>query len=423
MFNGPLARYRLYGRTRDYATLAATALQRGRSGVGTANGLTTNPVAALEYEASRFFGAEHAIAVPQNRVGIYLAVRALVRPGGRVILSPYTLSDVINMVIVAGAEPVFADIERETCNIDPEQVERLIDDRTDAVLVTHLHGLICDMERIGTICRDRGVAVIEDAAQACGAVRGGRSAGTFGDAGVFSFGMYKNVNSVYCGLVITHDAEIAEKIRGWLAEFPDQEVWGLLGKAVKAAATDLATHPLVFRSFVYWVFRYAYLNNIEALNRQVKIELEPSLKNAFPDNYRRRMRPAQARIVAGQLPDIDRLTDGRIETARRYDAGFRHVNSILRPPLVTDRSHAYLHYPIQVPDRERLTREVIRSGRDLAVQHLRNCADLPCFSAWYRDCPNARAAAESVILLPTYPGYDAESVDATVSAICKHLQA
>jgi dTDP-4-amino-4,6-dideoxygalactose transaminase len=409
MIGGPLARYRLYGRTRDYVTLALNLAQTGAEDAG--------PVAALEAAAAKFFGSPHAIAVPQNRVGIYLSVRALVRPGRRVVLSPYTLSDVINMVIVAGAEPVFADVERETCNIDPAQIEELIDDQTDAVLVTHLHGLICDMDRIGAICRERGVALIEDAAQSCGATRAGRRAGTFGDAGVFSFGMYKNVNSFYGGLVLTPDAEVARKIRGWLRDYPLHGAWEVLAKAAKAAATDLATHPLLFRNVVYWIFRYAYLNGIEALNRQVKIELEPTLKNEFPERYARRMRPAQARIVLGQLPELDRLTERRIETAQRYDEGFRGVNAVLRPPLLTDRSHTYLHYPIQVPDRGALTREVISSGRDIAIQHLRNCADLPCFSRWARDCPNARAAASSVVLLPTYPGYDGSEVDGTVAAI------
>jgi dTDP-4-amino-4,6-dideoxygalactose transaminase len=380
-------------------------------------------VRLLEAAAAQFHDVRHAIAMPQNRVGIYLAVKALVRPGRRVVLSPYTLSDVINMVIVAGGEPVFADVERDTCNIDPVQIEALIDDQTDAVIVTHLHGLLCDMERIGAICRARGVALIEDAAQACGAQRGGQRAGTFGDAGVLSFGMYKNVNSFYGGLVLTSDDEVARKIRASVADYPLHGAWAVLRKATKAAMTDLATHPVLFRNFVYWIFRYAYLNGIEALNRQVKIEVEPTLKTEFPEAYARRMRPAQARIVAGQLPDVDRLIDARIEIARRYDAGFRTTNSIIRPPLLDDRSHGYLHYPIQVTDRSALTRDVVRGGRDIAIQHLRNCADLPCFSRWYRDCPNARAAASSVVLLPTYPGYGNSEVDATIAAICDHFRA
>lgn len=412
---GPLARYRLYGRTRDYAIIT---LRLGAKG-----GDERDPVRMLEEMAAEFFGVRHAIAVPQNRVGIHLAVKALVRPGQRVVLSPYTLSDVINMVIVAGAEPVFADVERETCNIDPDEIEALIDEQTGAVIVTHLHGLVCDMDRITAICRERGVALIEDTAQACGAQRDGRRAGTFGDAGVMSFGMYKNVNSFYGGLVLTPHDDVARKIRERLTEFPLQGAWHVLSKAIKAAATDLATHPLFFRYAVYWIFRYAYLNGIESLNRTVKIEVEPALKEEFPECYARRMRPAQAEIVAGQLPDVDHLIGGRIKTARRYDAGLREANAVLRPPLLEDGSHSYLHYPIQVPDREALIGDVVAKGRDIAIQHLRNCADLPCFSRWYRDCPNARAAAGSLVLLPTYPGYTAPEIDATIAAICDHYRA
>ncbi len=414
MLRGPLARYRLYGRTRDYATLALTIAETG--------GEVDDPVQLLERAAAEFFGARHAIAVPQNRVGLHLAIRALVRPGRRVVLSPYTLSDVINMIITAGGEPVFADVQRDTCNIDPDQMEGLIDERTDAVVATHLHGLICDMDRLSAICQRHGLALIEDAAQACGSQRDGQRAGTFGAAGVMSFGMYKNVNSFYGGLVLTPDDEVARKIRGWLSDYPLHGAWDVLKKAAKAAMTDLATHPYLFRYAVYWIFRYAYLNGIEALNRQVKIEIAPALKEAFPDGYGCRMRPAQARIVARQLPDVDRLIDLRIKIAQRYDAGFRELNTILRPPLLMDRSHSYLHYPIQVPDRDALTREVVRSGRDIAIQHLHNCADLPCFERWRRDCPNARAAASSVVLLPTYPSYGPAEVDATIAAICGHFR-
>lgn len=413
MIEGPLARFRLYGETADYATVA---LRIGETGGG-----EDDPVRAMESAAAAFFDSPHAIAVPQNRVGIHLAVRALVRPGQRVVMSPYTLSDVVNMVIAAGAEPIFADIETDTCNIDPAEVERLVDERTGAVVATHLHGLICDMDRLGAICRERGVALIEDAAQACGAMRGGRRAGTFGDVGVMSFGMYKNVNSFYGGVVLTPHREVAAKMREWLKDYPLQGMREILRKAFKAAATDLATHPLLFRFAVYWVFRYAYLNGIEALNRKVKIEIDPTLKEMLPEGYARRMRPAQARIVTRQLPEIDAKLTRRIATARRYDAGLRMANAVCRPPLIEDGSHGYLHYPIQVPDRDAMLRDVIARGRDVAIQHLRNCADLPCFSRWYRDCPNARAAAASLVLLPTYPGYHADQVEATVTAIRDHF--
>ena len=81
--------------------------------------------------------------------------------------------------------------------------------------------------------------------------------------------------------------------------YPLHGAWEVLKKATKAAMTDLATHPILFRHLVYWIFRYSYLNGIEALNRQVKIELSPKLKFEFPEAYARRLRPARRASCAG----------------------------------------------------------------------------------------------------------------------------
>src|SRR5204863_3172195 len=99
------------------------------------------------------------------------------------ILSPYTLYDVVNMVLAAGGIPCFADIDEDTCNISALEVERLVGPETGAVMVTHLHGLVGSLDRINAICEQRGVPLVEDACQAFGARHGGRRAGTIGTMG------------------------------------------------------------------------------------------------------------------------------------------------------------------------------------------------------------------------------------------------
>jgi perosamine synthetase len=406
---GPEPRYRLYTTPSHYLSLAKDLVR----------GWPTDETDCrrLEDEIARRCAVEHAICVPQDRVGVYFVVKALVRPGRKIVLSPYTLSDVINMVICAGAVPVFADIDRKTCNVDPNEVEQLVDSETDAVLVTHLHGLVCDMPRITEICRRRGVRLIEDAAQAFGSRLGGVETGAFGDAGVFSFGMYKNVTGFYGGMVVTGDPTAAEAVCESMRGLPLQQVGRLLRKAASALATDIATYPPVFKALTYRVFRKAYLSGWQFFNRRITIEDDVRRKTAVPPHYLVRMSPAQARVVLRSLPQVDRDARARIEAAQLYDAGLSDIPDLLLPPLRMDGSHTYTYYPLQCPERLQLIEHMLKQGRDVAVQHLRNCAELDAFRDVARQCPRASATAKQTILLSTYPRFTLKEVERNVAAI------
>jgi dTDP-4-amino-4,6-dideoxygalactose transaminase len=410
----PLPRYRLYDDPGTYARIGRELLT-GRWKGG-------NACAELEKSLASL-GAPHAVLAPRARVAIHLAVKGSIRPGQKVVLSPYTIADVVNMVVAAGGVPVFADIERETCNVDPAEIEKLIDADTGAVLVTHLHGLACDMDVIPRICAERGVALIEDAAQAFGTRFAGRPVGSFGDVGIFSFGKYKNVNAFLGGVLLTRHAELAQRARAELAGWPLQDARHYLGEVLHGLATDVATWPPLFRSFTFWLFRFAFLQELSILNKQVSFDDDPELRHELPEFYRRRMTPLQARLVLRQLSRVDEFTRERIERARVYHHGLRDIEEVLLPPLRTDFSHMYTYFPIQVDDRNALLRHLMRSGRDVAGQHIKNCADFPAFREWHRDCPNARKTAASVVLLPSYPRYAMSDVEANVRVIREYFGA
>ncbi|MET0082511.1 MAG: DegT/DnrJ/EryC1/StrS family aminotransferase [Sedimenticola sp.] len=408
-FSSSNPRFRIYTTPSSYASVAKDVL--------TGNVRSGDDCSVLEMHVSETVGAQYALCMPKARVGIFLAVSQLVRKGGKIILSPYTLSDVINMVLCAGAIPVFADIDRDTCNIDPDQIEKLVDDETDAVLITHLHGYSCDMDRIVKICRKNNLSLIEDAAQAFGAKFKGKQVGTFGDAGIFSFGMYKHVNSFFGGMLVTSNDNVYKSIRSKMEVFPWQETGYFLKKMLIGLASDIATYPPLFKSLTYWIFSYAYLHDIEFLNRKVKVDLDPKSKTVLPESYLRRMTPMQARVIENQLPVVNDNIEKRIEAAEVYHEGLKDIEELVLPPMLSDGSHIYTHYPLQAPDREALIKYMIRNGRDVAVQHLRNCADLDCFKSFFRDCPEARKAADQNILLSTYPRYGLEQVEENVRVI------
>jgi perosamine synthetase len=410
-FKLPNARYRIYSSVRTYLMMLRELLFSGSDG--------QPGVTELESELCRRLGVRAAVCVPQNRLGVYLTLRHTIRSGQGVIMSPYTIADIINMVICAGGRPIFADVERSTCNISAKEVEFLLrtSSNVGAVLVTDLHGLVSPCEEISKLCESFGVPLIEDSAQAFGSKLEGRLAGTFGRAGVFSFGMYKNVNSFYGGAVVSNDEELISLIRDDLQTYPYQSVGLLLARLRQGLLTDTLTSPIVFKLLTFWIFRFGFLNDIEFINKRVRIELDVSPKSVLPDTYFRRMRPCQARVVLSQLKDVDARSKVRIGYSEIYFAGLPKFPGLILPPQRGDFSHIYTYFPIQYSDRQALLKFMMLHGRDAAAQHYKNCADLPGYSEFYRDCPNARAVSESLIFLPTYPRYGREQVEKNVEVL------
>ena len=371
----------------------------------------------LEEKVMKRIGSPYAVCMPKNRVGIFLVIRALIKPQQKVILSPLTISDVVNMVICAGGVPVFADIERKTNNIDPAEIEKLIDAGTGAVLVTHLHAYSCDMDRIVRICKAKGVPLVEDAAQAFGVLYRSRPVGTFGDAGVFSFGMYKSVNTFFGGMVVTPHKDLHDRLRRETESYPFQEIDYYLSKVSSGLTTDIATYPPLFQLLTFWIFRYGYLHNIPFLMNRVMVDVDPKMKRVLPESYLRRMMPMQAKLAVPQLDHVEHDNEIRIKYARIYYEGLKNISELIISPLHYDCSHTYAYYTIQAADRHALIRHLMRNGCDIAASHYKNCADLPAFQEWYRDCPNARETARSLVYLPTYPRYSERNVKKNVEVI------
>ena len=171
-------------------------------------------VRALEREWAAYFGVKHAIAVNSCTSGLYCAVGATgVEPGEEIIVSPYTMAASATAPLIFNAVPVFADIEEDYFCLDPQSVEERITPRTRAIIVVDIFGLPYDVDAINAIAKKHGLLVIEDAAQAPGALYKGRSAGTLADIGVYSLNYHKHIHCGEGGMVVTDDDQLAEKVR------------------------------------------------------------------------------------------------------------------------------------------------------------------------------------------------------------------
>ncbi|HUG91933.1 MAG TPA: DegT/DnrJ/EryC1/StrS family aminotransferase [Planctomycetaceae bacterium] len=165
-------------------------------------------------QLAAFHSCQHVILCASGTAAIELALRgAKVGPGDEVVLAAYDFKANFQNVLTLGATPVLVDVRPENWNIDVERLEEAIAPATRAIIVSHLHGGIVAMPRVQEIADRHGIAVIEDACQAHGAMSGGRTAGTWGDVGVLSFGGSKLLTAGRGGAILTNDADIVQRIR------------------------------------------------------------------------------------------------------------------------------------------------------------------------------------------------------------------
>jgi UDP-4-amino-4-deoxy-L-arabinose-oxoglutarate aminotransferase len=176
--------------------------------------ITTGPRArALEERCSELVGARATVAVTSATAGMHLVLQALgIGPGDEVVTPSMTWVSTVNLIVLAGATPVFADVDRDTLMVTRESVEPLVGERTKAIVPVHYAGAALDLDPLRALAAERGIALIEDAAHAIGTAYRGVSVGRSGTA-IFSLHPIKNVTSGEGGLVCTDDAELAERLR------------------------------------------------------------------------------------------------------------------------------------------------------------------------------------------------------------------
>mgnify|MGYP000967590530 CR=1 FL=1 len=319
-------------------------------------------VAGFEEEFSALVDGRHCVAVNSGTSALHMALIALgIGTGDEVIVPSFTFAATANAVKLAGANPVFVDIEADSFCMDPDAFDAAITSRTRAVMPVHLYGHPADMTRIGAIASEGGIAVLEDAAQAHAAKLNGIPAGAFGAAAAFSFYPTKNMTSGEGGMVVTKSADTARTVRLLRNQGMEQR----------------------------------YRNEIVGFNT--------------------RLTDVHAAIGRTQLRKLAGWTARRQETAAIFDAELRGV---VTPPVAEGAEHVYHQYTIRVPghDRDAFMVALAELGVGSGVYYPTPVHALPSFDLSL-DLPETRRAAQEVISLPVHPALSDEDVERVVVAV------
>jgi dTDP-4-amino-4,6-dideoxygalactose transaminase len=321
-------------------------------------------------------GSEFAVAVNNGTTALVAAMRALdLEPGDEVVTSPFSFVATLNSILEAGATARFADVGDDFC-LDPASVEALIGPRTRVILPVHLFGLPADMDALSRIAERHDLAIVEDAAQAHGAMVGERPVGTYGLA-CFSLYATKNITSGEGGMITTNDASKAERLRL------------LRNQGMRA--------------------RYEYV--------------------MAGHNYR--MTELQAAVAIPQMHRLDEITGRRRANATRLSDGLTGIPGLRLPFEPKGRTHVFHQYTVRVGaeaacDRRQLAKRLEEVGVGSGIYYPRLMHDYDC----YRDhplvgkdtTPLAASAAAEVLSLPVHQHLTDADIDEVVAAVREALR-
>jgi dTDP-4-amino-4,6-dideoxygalactose transaminase len=323
-------------------------------------------VRALEAELAALCGVRHGVGVNSGTDALQFALAAVgVRPGDEVVTPAFSFVASASTIVMLGATPIFVDIDPETFTLDPDALARALSPRTRAVVAVHLYGQVAAIDRVAELVRARGVALIEDAAQAIGATYGGRPVGTWGDATCLSFYPTKNLGA--CGdggMVVTSRDDVAERVR--------------------------------------------LIRDHGASKKYEHAEL----------GHSSRLHELQAAFLRVKLPRLAGWTEARRALAARYRTLLATLPLALpveRPPA----RHVYHQFVVRTERRDALARALADLGVGTSVHYPSIVPAQPMFAraGAERDFPEAARAAREVLALPCFPELTPAEIDQVAHAL------
>ena len=374
--------------------------------------LTTGPaVAAFEKKVADYVGAKYAVAVSNGTAALHVACLAAgIGEGDEVITTPITFAASANCVLYCGGTPVFADIDPDTYNISPEELESKITPQTKAIIPVHYTGQPCDMDAILEIARKHDLLVIEDGAHALGASYKGKKIGSIADMTCVSFHPVKPVTTGEGGMIVTDNEELYRRLvlyrshgitrdKDMMQQYEEQ-LQQSSDPALQEAADMLRGDVIDPGGWYYQQLELGY-------------------------NYR--ITDISCALGASQMDKLDHFLERRRQIAKKYDEAFADIPQIKTPWQQEGCQSGWHLYMIQTMERSR--REVFDGLRQAGIGV--NVHYIPVYRHPYYQrngyagvhCLNAEAFYERAISLPIFPGLTGQQQDYVIEHVIKECTA
>ena len=378
-------------------------------------------ITELEKSFKSYLGVKYAFSFNSGRSSLFAILKSLdLEKGSEVLLQAFTCNAVPNPVLWDGLEPIYVDCNRDDYNIDIEDLKAKISPKTKAVIVQHTFGLPADMDSIRALCSAKSIILIEDCAHSLGAEYNGVKVGTQSKAAFFSFSRDKIISSVYGGIAVTNDQEVAKKLEELQKEF---------GMPSMCWTMQQILHPILLNYFILPVYNFIDLGKVFLVLSQTFHILSKAVswkekRGRMPDYFPKALPNAMAMMAMNQLKKIDIFNFQRQKVANYYYENLKDSNFGL-PKTFENRKNVFLRFTITNSKAHEIIYEAWHKQNILLGDWYTtpiapfdtNVADIKYTP---ESCRNAEDLAKRTLNLPTHINISKEDAERIVKFLKKY---
>ncbi len=369
----------------------------------------------------KIFISKNYLILSQGRVGIYLAVKSIVNKKKReIILSPFTVFEVVNMVKSAGGVPVFADLKFPNTELNINEIKNKISKKTAGVIFTQYHGYNSNIQKISILLKKKKIPLIEDSA-----ITYGCDKKNYSDVKIYSFNITKFVSCISGGAIIVPKNELLyKKILNEKKILNSNNFLFLLQKFFRATKIHFFTNYFIFNLFTKFIIRISVLKNYNLLKDLTRNDPKPATYNYFPEKYRTKVTNFQIKEIYTKLKRYNHKKNQKIrfDNYYTYQKNLSNIKHLHINLLKKNIKHGCLFFPIFYKKRNDLYSYLIKNNLDISKYYYRDSSNMKIFENLKGKCKNSKRLCDEVIVLPTYPSYGKEHVMKNIITIRKFFK-
>ena len=378
--------------------------------------LEKNKLQKKFYEES---GLLDIVPTTAGRVAFYYAVKYSINHyKNKIIICPFTIFDMINMIKLAGGKPLFIDAETYSTNIDIKKLESTIIENKDtaAILITHYHSLDRNFNEVKNICKKYNLKIIED----CAISIGSKNKSEDSDFVIFSFGIFKFISSFIGGALYIKSDQIRNMVNKEINKYEIIKPFDYIFFFFKGLKFKIILNKFFFNIFVFPIIKFGYNKNINFITNLVKNDPKPFLRSKLDDYMKKRLSPFQMREIVKQHSTLQENKKIRLENSLIYSENLRNLKHVILPEYPNKNDDCYLFFPIVLMKKKEFLTKLINSGFDLSEYFYRDCSNLKIFNQFkLNELKNINYYSNNILLLPCYPSISKKYIEKLISEIKK----